>query len=377
VVSGQWPVVSDLFHILVTSLLVVVLGTVAGNLVYLWRVGRREAGGDDGELVSVCVPARDEAARIGACLEALERQTYPVLEVLVLDDGSSDGTGEIARGFEGRVAGLRVLEGEPLAEGWVGKPHACAALAREARGEWLLFVDADVALGPEGVRRGVALARGNRADLLTALPEQRLGSLAEALAIPLVYFAVAGFLPMFLMSRSRSARMAAASGQYMLFRREAYDAVGGHAAVRGEIVEDVALARAVRRAGRRLVIANGVGLATCRMYAGWGEVVEGFSKNAFAGLGRSVRNLALYILISAALFVAPPVGLAVAPSAWFAVETGLALAARAALAVAFRQPIWTVALHPAAVLLAIYVALRSAWLTHAGGGVRWRGRRYE
>jgi chlorobactene glucosyltransferase len=366
-----------LFHIAVTSMLIVVLLTVAGNLVYLWRVGRSEQGGDESELVSVCVPARDEATRIGACLEALARQRYRNLEVLVLDDGSTDGTGEIARGFAGRVPGLRVLDGEPLAEGWVGKPHACIQLARAARGAWLLFTDADVELAPESVSRGLGLARGARADLLTALPAQRLGTVAEALAVPVVYFAVAGFLPMFLMSRSRSVRMAAASGQYMLFRREAYDAVGGHEAVRGEIVEDVALGRAIRRARLRLVIANGVDLATCRMYAGGREVVEGFSKNAYAGLGSSAVNLALLIMIATALFVAPPIGLVAAPSVWFAVETGLAVAARVALALAFRQPLWTALLHPVAVLFAIFIAARSFWLARFGGGVRWRGRRYE
>ncbi len=390
--TDHWPLA--IFHFVVTALLVVVLLTVLGNLVYLWRVGRAVfhkpavENSEGASLVSVLVPARDEEARIGACLEALARQDYRALEVLVLDDCSSDRTAEVARSFEGRVRGLRVVAGEPLAPGWVGKPHACARLAREARGEWLLFTDADVELAPSGVARGLALARATRADLLTALPAQRTGSFAEALAIPLLYFVVAGFLPMFAIPFVRWPRLAAASGQFMLFRREAYERAGGHEAVRGEIVEDVALAVAVRRAGLRLVIANGRELAGCRMYTSWFEVVEGFSKNAFAGLGNSVANLVLLILIALALFVAPPVALAAslavsltagAPAAvWapFALETALALAARLALAAAFRHPAWTAPLHPLAVLAALAVAARSFWLTRFGGGVRWRGRRY-
>jgi chlorobactene glucosyltransferase len=371
------------FHISVVALLAVILLTVLGNIAYLAWVGRRVfhsrvVENADAPLVSVLVPARDEAARIGACLEALARQDYGALEVLVLDDGSADATAEIARSFEGRVPGLRVLEGEPLPAGWVGKPHACAQLAREARGAWLLFTDADVELAPSGVSRGVAAARALRADLLTALPAQRVGSLAEALAIPLLYFVVVGLLPMFAMPFLGWPRLAAASGQFMLFRREAYDRVGGHEAVRAEIVEDVALAVAVRRAGLRLWIANGRDLASCRMYTGWAEVVEGFSKNAFALAGGSVAGLVVLILMALALFVAPAVGLALWPEwrAWFAAEAALALASRVALAVAFRHPLWAAPLHPVAVLLAIAIAVRSFWLTRFGGGVRWRGRRY-
>lgn len=362
------------FHVAVTAFLVVVLLTVVGNLAYLrWVAGRREPGE---ELVSVLVPARNEAGRIAACLDALGAQDYANLEVLVLDDCSEDTTAEIARSFEGRVPGLRVLEGAPLPDGWIGKPHACAQLAREARGAWLLFTDADVALAPDGVRRGLALARGNGADLLTALPAQRTETFAEGLTIPLLYFLVAGFLPMFAMPFLRSPRLAAASGQFMLFRREAYERIGGHEAVRGAIVEDVALAFAVRRAELRLVIANGAEIANCRMYTGWRDVVEGFSKNAFAGAGGSAAVLGLIILIAAAAFVVPPVGLLVAPSAWFAVETALALAARLALAVAFRNPLWSAVLHPVAVVVALGIAVRSFWLTRFGGGVAWRGRRY-
>jgi chlorobactene glucosyltransferase len=369
-----------LLHLAITALLTVVLMTALGNILYLWVVGRRREEGE-APLVSVLVPARDEAARIGACLEGLARQRYERLEVIVLDDCSEDRTGEIARSFEGRVPGLRVLDGEPLPPGWVGKPHACARLAREARGAWLLFTDADVVHAPESVARAMAIARATGADLLTALPRQQTATFAERLVIPLLYFLVAGFLPMFALPFARWWRLAAASGQYMLFRREAYEAIGGHEAVRDRIVEDVELARAVRRARRRLVIADGRQLATCRMYEGWDEIVEGFSKNAFAGAGGSAVTLALMASVAIALFVVPPAGLVVAlavgaPAAWFAAETALALASRIALALYFRQPPASALLHPLAVLAAIRIALRSFWLTRSGAGVAWRGRRY-
>ena len=217
--------VPAVIHLAVTSGLAVVLLTVLGNLLYLRRAGRARTLLST-PFVSVLVPARNEAARIGPCLEALAQQQYPAYEVLVLDDCSEDGTADVARSFASRMPGLRVIPGAPLPAGWVGKPHACAQLADRARGEWLLFTDADVVHGPHSIARGVGAARANRADLLTALPGQRLGSFAEVLTVPLLYFAVVGFLPMFLLGRSRSRKMAAASGQYMLFRRSAYDAVG-------------------------------------------------------------------------------------------------------------------------------------------------------
>jgi chlorobactene glucosyltransferase len=375
-----------ILHLVLILTLAVILLTVVGNMLYLRRTSRRSDSSFilshevPSSLVSVLIPARNEAARIGACLASFAGQTYRSLEVLVLDDCSEDGTAEIARSFEGRVPGLRVVSGVPLAAHWIGKPHACAQLAARARGEWLLFTDADVVHGPDSVARGVAAAEATRADLLTALPRQRTDTFAEKLAIPLLYFAVAGFLPMFLMGRSRSERMAAASGQYMLFRREAYDAVGGHEAVRRNVVDDVGLARAVRRAGRRLVIANGVGFVSCRMYTSGADVAEGFSKNFFAGLGNSTVGLVALIVAALALFVLPPVGLALAPAlgfAWepFATEVCLALAARVILARTFAQPLWVTLLHPVAVLAALGVALRSFWLTRFGGGVVWKGRR--
>jgi chlorobactene glucosyltransferase len=370
-------------HLVLISALGTILLTVVGNLLYLRRTSPKFDSSvtlRSSPLVSVLVPARNEAARIGACLASLAGQTYPSLEVIVLDDCSEDGTAEVARSFEGRVPGLCVVRGEPLPDGWIGKPHACKQLAARARGEWLLFTDADVVHGVESVARGVASAEATRADLLTALPRQQTETFAEQLAIPLLYFAVAGFLPMFLMGRSRSERMAAASGQYMLFRREAYDAVGGHEAVRANVVDDVGLARAIRRASRRLVIANGVGFVSCRMYTSGTEVVEGFSKNLFAGIGHSTVGLVALVVVALALFVLPPVGLALAPVlgiAWepFAVEVGLTLASRLLLARAFAQPSWTALFHPVAVVGALAVAIRSFWLTRFGGGVVWKGRR--
>lgn len=374
---------STIFHVGVVALLAVILSTVLGNFVYLWIVGRRRPLREDGSpaFVSILIPARNEAGRIGKCLESLAAQTYSAFEVVVLDDCSEDETAAVVRAFSGRIPGLRVIDGAPLPLGWIGKPHACAQLAAAARGEWLLFTDADVEFAPDAIARGLHLAIANRADLLTALPRQETPTRAEAFFLPLLYFAVVGFLPMFWMAVIAWSRLAAASGQFMLFRREAYDAVGGHDRVRADIVEDVALGRAIRKARKRLVIVNGVSIARCRMYASWREIVEGFSKNAFAGLGGSVATLVATSVVVVSIFVVPPIGLIGALGAgydwrWFALETALAAVIRLLLALAFRQPLWSILLHPAAMCAALWIAFRSFWLTRFGGGVRWRGRTY-
>jgi chlorobactene glucosyltransferase len=372
------------YHIAVTLALAVVLATVAGNLVYLRAVARARRDEEGAKpLVSVLVPARNEAARIGSCLASIAAQRDARIEAIALDDCSEDETHAVVASF---APSVRLLDGEPLPSGWIGKPHACARLAREARGEWLLFVDADVVLAPDAVARALAMARANDADLLTALPAQRTVTLGEQLLIPALYFALAGFLPMFAMRYVAWERLAAASGQFMLFRREAYEAIGGHARVRDRIVEDVELAREIRRAGRRLVIANGIRLASCRMYTSWREIVEGFSKNAFAGIGGSIPALLTVAVVAVALFVAPPIALGTTLAirgldapwlGWLAAETALAVAARLLLAIAFRQSIASVLFNPLAVAAAIAIAGRSFWLTRYGAGVAWRGRRYR
>jgi chlorobactene glucosyltransferase len=369
-----------LLHIAIVAALGVILVTVAGNLVYFRALERRAMAPSDPPLVSVLVPARNEAARLGACLEALAALSWKQLEVVVLDDCSDDATAIVAHGFEGRIAGLRVLDGSPLPDGWIGKSHACDQLARAARGDWLLFIDADVTLERGAIERALALAEGNRADLLTALPRQRMETFGERLVIPFLYFTVAGLLPMFALAWLRSARLAAASGQFMLFRRGAYDLVGGHEAVRSNIVEDVALARAVRREGLRLAIANGVRLGSCRMYDGWRDLADGFAKNGYALVGGSIAGLVTAVSIGLLLFVAPAVLLVVAavtggPVAFPAVEVALALAARVLLALAFREPVWIALLHPMAACAAVAIVVRS-FARQRRGGVAWRGRRY-
>jgi len=323
-------------------------------------------------LVSVLVPARNEAANLRAHLPLLLASDYPALDIVVLDDESDDGTAAAAEAFARAAPDrLRVIRGAPLPAGWVGKCWACAQLAREARGDVLLFCDADVAAGPRAVSRTVALLRRHAADALTAIPRLRMGSLAEAAVIPIIaQLPVAATLPLALVPRTASPGVSMANGQWLALTRGAYAAIGGHGAVRGAVLEDVLLGRAVKRAGLRLVAAAAPRDLSVRMYGGWDDVKAGFRKNVYALLGGGAAPFAagmtVFVLSAVYPFLAAARGTRTG-----ALALALLAAVRITSAALFRQGWPTVLLHPLGAVLALRIAAESF---AARGRVQWRGR---
>ena len=196
------------------------------------------------------------------------------IELLVLDDGSRDGTAELARAAGRGDARLRVLAGSPLPDGWAGKPWACAQLAGEARAPLLLFTDADTRWTPGAVGALLAEQSRTRAGLLTAWPRQETRTIAERLTVPLIALTVIGYLPALVAHTLPLRIFTAANGQCLLFRREAYERIGGHASVAGRVLDDVSLGRRVKVAGLRLRMVEGAGLVGCRMYRDWASARE-------------------------------------------------------------------------------------------------------
>ena len=227
-----------------------------------------------GFTVSVIVPARNEEACLRACLESLVAQAEIAFEIIVVDDGSTDNTRAIAQSFP-RV---KVIEPGPLPAGWSGKNNAVAAGAKQARGEWLLFTDADTVHRPGSLARSVAEAKANHADLLSYSPEQEVHGFWERAIMPVIFAELARKYPPSKIS-DFSSNLAAANGQYLLISREAYDAVGGHAAVADSLLEDVVLARAVRNSGRRIRFRYGGDAVRTRMYRSFDQLREGWTKN--------------------------------------------------------------------------------------------------
>lgn len=355
-----------------------VLGMVGFNLL-AWPRGH--AGGRIRGRVSVCVPARDEAERIERCVRAALAGTQAPDEVLVYDDGSTDGTAEVVARIAAEDPRVRLLRGGPLPAGWVGKPHACHRLAEEAAGDVLVFMDADTVASPECLARVGSLLDGMGADVVTVAPRHTARTFAERLVIPLLHLAYLAWLPLPLVWRSRDPRFLVANGQLLTVRRGACDAAGGWAAVRAEVVDDMAFCRRVKEAGGRVVFADGHHMATVRMYDGWPALRDGFSKNLYEGIGGSPGSLAGVALLHGLVFVFPYLALAAAlpgGGAWLApASTGVAanLALRAALAARFRQPPEGVLLHPLSVLVLLAIAANSfRWSRR--GAIRWRGRVY-
>jgi chlorobactene glucosyltransferase len=350
--------------------------------------------------VSVLVPARNEERRIRACLTSLMAQEPPVREIILLDDRSGDRTAEIARdlGFrEERGSRLRLIRGAELPEGWVGKNWACHQLSEDAdpASTHLLFTDADTIHSPACVRAALDHARAVRADLLSLWPDQITGTWSEKLMIPLGYLLFMAFQPFPFLNwlqakservarwgipRERLAMIGAANGQFLLFRREAYRSVGGHEALRDHLVEDVAFGRRVAARtgeGMRLVNADGIDLLRCRMYSGFAELWEGFSKNLRPVFEESHLSFMLFGIVIGGLFLLPFFLMLHAGLAPFVgIAAGLVMGMRLLLTLRFRTSWFGFIAHPFGVALALLVALNS-WRLCLRRGIVWKGRVYS
>ncbi len=344
-----------------------------------WPRGR--ANGLHDGAVSVLVPARDEAENIGDCVRAIAASRHAVREILVYDDGSTDGTSEILASLAAEVPHLRVLRGDGLPEGWVGKPHACHRLADAATGDLLVYVDADVRLHPDGLGRIASLLSDHDADLVTAVPHQRAGTRVEQALMPLLMLTYTSWLPLALIHRTQDPRVLAANGQVLALPRRVYSALGGFRAVRGAVVDDMALCRRAKERGHVVVFADGERIASCRMYTSGRALWEGFSKNLYEGIGGTPMALGMVIALYVTTFVAPTALSVAALAGWseLLVPAGLGVAAnvsqRLIQAIRHQQPASTVLLHLASMIAFVALALNS-WRWTAGNRVQWSGRTY-
>ena len=373
------------YQIAILLSLLVFLGILLRNLIDL--PGLPEHSPDRGVLVSVLVPARNEALNIERCVRSLLRQEYAPFELLVLDDGSTDATPELLRALVRESGGLmRVVQGEPLPDGWHGKSWACSQLGQQAKGELLLFTDADTMHESDALRRTVAAIQASGADMLSLMPHQELASFWEKLVVPLVHVILMCYLPLRLVQRSRRAAFCFANGQYILFRRKFYDRINGHSAVRDAIVEDVWLCKSVKKAGGSVVAFNGTDVVNCRMYRNFREIWEGFSKNLFAALGYSTPGLFVLIMMIAALYIAPCAfffhsllaGEFTVLLFWLPLaQIAVAFLCRFLIALTFRQSLGMAFLHVFSQIVLLAIAANSFYRIKFGKGASWKGRNYN
>ena len=325
--------------------------------------------------VSVIVPARNEEACLGTCLQSLVAQEGVQFELIVVDDGSTDRTAEIARSFED----VQLIQAGELPAGWTGKNNAMAAGARIARGKRLLFTDADTFHKPGALARAIAEAEKQSAALLSYSPEQEVHGFLQKAVMPVIFAELATTFPPAKVSDPASP-IAAANGQYLMISRETYDSVGGHTKIAGDLLEDVAMARLVKSSGRKIFFRYGGDAVRTRMYRSWAQMKEGWTKN-LALLFEKPRKLALlrgseFVSIFAGLIIAT--ALSVNHFAISCVMFLLILPAAVSASLRIRRAhfSWVTSL-TAFFGLAIFSYLLFGSAAAQSRGVSWKGRRYE
>jgi chlorobactene glucosyltransferase len=343
-------------------------------------------------LISVCIPARNEERNIRACVEAMLAQDYPDLEVIVLDDRSTDATPSILADIAARDPRLRPISGSDLPEGWAGKPHALYQASEAARGGWLCFVDADTFVTREALSACYAKAIEMNADMFTIMTFQVTGTFWEKVVMPLVMTALSvGFSPRKVNDPKR--KDAIANGQFIMIKRSVYDAIGGHESVKDQIVEDKAISEKVKWNGYRLVVANGYAVARTRMYTSLPEMWEGWTKNIYLGLRDQPSLLVLgvsgaFLLLIATLFLPiwPLLGLLwyLRDGGWLAATVmakslilwAFLIHVRARVAKAMDISAWYAFTTPLGAAVFAALMLTSTWKVLSGKGVTWKGRMY-
>ena len=344
-------------------------------------------------LISICIPARNEENNIRNSVESALGQDYPNIEVIVLDDRSTDSTLTQLAGIAARDSRLIPINGTNLPAGWAGKPHALFQASAAAHGEWLCFVDADTFLAPQAISSCYAKALETEADMFTTMNEQILGSFWEKVIMPLVMTALSvGFSPRKV--NDPATRDAIANGQFIMIRRTVYDAIGGHEKVKDQIVEDKAISEQVKWNGHHLVVADGSQVIRTRMYTDLPSMWEGWTKNIYLGLRDHPSMLMLgafgaTLALIAALFLPiwPLLGInwvfknggwpAVAVTIEALIIWASVIYARARVARGMKISAWYALTTPLGAGVFAAMMLTSAWKVISGQGVTWRGRTYH
>lgn len=340
-------------------------------------------------LVSVCIPARNEEETIERCVTSALKQDYPNFEVLVLDDHSTDGTTAILEELSGIIHNLKHLKGAEKPDEWLGKPWACHQLSRQAKGEILVFIDADVWLEPDVLQKTVSKLQSK--DALTVWPEQKLGSFWEQMIVPLVYHTLFTLLPAIYVERpprwmpaslqqKMSRKFAAACGQFFAFKRTSYDSIEGHTSVKHHVVEDVQLARNLKEKDLQLQMYHGQSSVYCRMYNNHSEIWNGFKKNFLSGFNNLAEFFFMWLVHIVVYFLPVYIGI----KAWINDEQILCYLSvitfliptlqRFYLAIKFRWNLITPVLHVVSVLWFQVLAFISVLNKLTGVRNTWKGR---
>lgn len=360
--------VAELIFILLATFLFIRLMVVLVNLFTSPKLKAVEMSGEKD--VSVLIPARNEERSIGKLLESLIGDLQ-VREIIVLDDNSEDATAEVVQGHCSKHDHVKLVKGNALPAGWLGKNYACHQLAQYARGRYWLFVDADVELVPGAIEAAITRMNKQQLSLLSIFPDQQMDTTGEKLVIPFMHYLLLSLLPLQLVLRSSRSSLAAANGQFMMFDADDYIRNNWHEQVKDKVVEDVEIMRRVKKQGLKGEVLLGDGLVKCRMYHGGREAIKGFSKNLLPGLGNLPALIIYFLLICwlwpVVIFIDEPMLLIPVIVAAIAIRIFISLMGNQSVLV-------NTVLHPVQLAAFSFIAVNSVYL-HLSGKVVWKGRK--
>jgi chlorobactene glucosyltransferase len=375
-----------IYQSIVAVLLVVFAINLILNLRALRRPDRNSKIPEPAPLVSVLIPARNEEENIEACLESLQEQDYPNFEILVLDDNSEDRTAELVERLAAKDGRIKLIKGQPLAEGWAGKPFACYQLAEKAKGSWLLFVDADTTHAPHMLRSTLALALELKPSLLSGFPRQMAESIPEKIGMPVFYFIIMSWMPLWWLQRSKEPKPSMAIGQFILFRREEYWRIGGHKAVGSKVLEDVWLGVETVRHGGRHIAVDLSSVVSTRMYQGMRQMWSGLVRSIYSIAAISPVALLGLLVVGFIFYLAPFYWLwnayfsMAAPTDWRYIaifQVAIIIFMRWLLDSRFKEPLISAFLHPLGFSFLFGATVYATWRQVVGQSVRWKDRLYR
>jgi glycosyltransferase involved in cell wall biosynthesis len=330
-----------------------------------------KSGELSGELVSVLIPVRNEEKNIGNILQDLRDQDYKDIEIIVFDDQSEDRTSGIVRGLSAADSRIRLLTSEGLPEGWLGKNHACHSLSKYAKGNYLLFLDADVRIGNNTIGKAVAFSKRHGLSLISIFPKQIILTNGEKMTVPNMNYILLSLLPLLLVRKSKFISLSAANGQFMFFRADAYMRLQPHWLMKDNKVEDISISRYLKENDHKIACLTGDENINCRMYTGYLDALEGFSKNVIAFFGNSFVLALLFWLVTSFGFIAV---LYFLPWKIFLAYLSMYLLTRIFISIASRQNIFNNLLYIFHLQLSMGIFIFKAFINKHFRKFQWKGR---
>lgn len=325
------------------------------------------------ETVSIMIPMRNEQKNVNDVLSSVVNSKYAPMNVLVADDHSEDETFPLLLSWTWTHPELTLLKVDALPKGWTGKNFTCASLSDKANGDILIFMDADVRISVDAITASVLFLKKHNLDFLSVFPDQKKLTPVERVCLPIMDFFLYAFLPLLLMEKTTWPAFAAANGQWIVVRKEAYQKAGGHTSIRSKIIDDMALVRSVKRNGGKVALANAAGKITCRMYESSKELLSGFGKNVFAAFGNNILLFILFQIYFVMIFIFPFV--AIFFDKLYFIPLFLIFAIRVVLGIRLKSNFKEILLyHIPGIFGAIVIGWYSVWLTFSGNRA-WKGRK--